>query len=77
MTNTFYGATILLNSVPDENTASQIASDTAQKHFPDKEYHFTLSQSIPSGLSVESARELEKRKSQTEGSVYLIITAKR
>lgn len=55
-TTDFYGAALVLT---DATNATKIAADVASRYFPDSEYHFEVTESIPENLPEDITKALK------------------
>lgn len=54
--NDFYGAALVLT---DGTNANEIAAEVASRYFPDSEYHFEVTESIPENLPDDVTEKLK------------------
>lgn len=70
-TNDFYGAALVLT---DATNASKIAAKVAATYFPDSEYHFEVTESIPENLPEDITKALsDELLFVTDESVVLTV----
>lgn len=73
--STYYGATLLLKTTPDQERIQEIAASMAAVHFPEREYSFRLSRSVPEGLPVDVSDQLSAGiRDLPEDAVFLLVS---
>lgn len=74
MQTTYYGATILLSSVPDETRLAEIAARVAEEYLPEIEScDFRLSDTIPESVPALEASHLLTMRNELPGSTFLLV----
>lgn len=67
MTNDFYGTVLILT---DASRVEEIADKIATSYYPDTEYHYKVTESIPEGLPTDLTDQAgAKLRDSPEGSV--------
>lgn len=74
MTNSFYGAILVLNCTPDIETLDAIAHDVATEHLLTDTYNFRLSSKLPPGTPVDVADQHTAKMRDLPNGTYLIVT---
>lgn len=73
MTN-FRGAVTLLKETPSDERIAEIASEVAERDFPDTEFTFAVHETLPElDLHETLAAHYRSLKSRFPGSVYLVV----
>lgn len=74
MTNSFYGAILLLNTTPDNDTVEAISRDVATEHLLTDNYKFRLSTTLPENTPVDVADQYTaEMRDLPKGATYLIV----
>lgn len=74
MDNKFYGAILVLNTTPDNDTLDAISRDVANEHLRTDSYTYRLSQTLPDNAPVDVVDQYTAQMRDLPKGTYLIIS---